>query len=250
MPSNLPALTLFLSTLSKSPSTLLPNLTIPTLLHLPENLGPHLQPQPQPTHPHPHHAPPNIRALILDKDNTFTAPNSPHIPEQYYAKLSALRTSPTSPFNLSSAPDSILIVSNTAGSSPAYEAEAVALESALSELRIPVFRQREGRRKPHCAKDVLAWLVERGVVKGGEEVAVVGDRIGTDVLMAGEMGGWSVWVREGVVLDKEGGDGKGNGKTDYRGWLARGEGVLERYLREGGGLRARAPWERGEGGKE
>jgi phosphatidylglycerophosphatase GEP4 len=32
-----------------------------------------------------------------------------------------------------------------------------------------------------------------------EEIAVVGDRLATDAVMANRMGCWGVWVREGVV---------------------------------------------------
>jgi phosphatidylglycerophosphatase GEP4 len=237
MPSNLSAFTLFFSTLSKSPTTLLPNLTVPTLLHLPEDIGPHLKPQTTTTTDEK----PLIRALVLDKDNTFTAPKSPHIPSPYFEKLKELRTSPTSPFNLHSNPDSVLVVSNTAGSSERYESHARDLEARLAELKIPVFRQ-QGKRKPFCGKEVMGWFLERGVVKSGREVGVVGDRLGTDVLMAGEMGAWSIWVRDGVVVEKDG--GKNGEVTDYRGWLAKGEVFLERYLREGGGLGPKAPGER------
>ena len=34
------------------------------------------------------------------------------------------------------------------------------------------------------------------------QVAVVGDRLATDVMMANMMGSWSVWVRDGVVEEK------------------------------------------------
>ena len=72
------------------------------------------------------------------------------------------------------------------------------------------------------------------------EVVVVGDRLGTDTLMAAQMGSWSVWCKDGVthsVTDQP--------KMDYRGFLAKVEMVLERYLRESRGLKARVPegWE-------
>lgn len=38
-----------------------------------------------------------------------------------------------------------------------------------------------------------------------EQIAVVGDRLTTDVLMANLMGGYAVWVRDGVVAEKENG---------------------------------------------
>ena len=34
------------------------------------------------------------------------------------------------------------------------------------------------------------------------QVAVVGDRLFTDVLLANMMGSWSVWVKDGVVKER------------------------------------------------
>lgn len=114
------------------------------------------------------------------------------------------------------------------------------------------------RRKPFCGKDVLAWLYERKVINRPDEVAVVGDRLGTDVLMASaEMGSWSVWCKDGVVMadpnapDHNGhhsqtnrekqGQGKRNRKEDYRGFMAKMETVLESYLRETRGVKPAVP---------
>jgi phosphatidylglycerophosphatase GEP4 len=248
--SNLQAFNLTVSTLLKNPSHLVPNLTIPTFLDLPENLGPHLvssaqhqsSKNPEYSRP-PRH--PTIRALVLDKDNTLCPPKTIVLPKPYLRKLESLRTSPTSPFNQKQNPHGILIVSNTAGSRPdsaAYEAEARDLEE---RLHIPVFRVRAGRpRKPFCGTDVLAWFREHGVVEGADEIAVVGDRIGTDTLMAAQMGAWSVWCKEGVRhgVDTEADE---RGDRDYRGLLAKMEVLMESYLRENRGLKARVPrgWE-------
>lgn len=142
-------------------------------------------------------------------------------------------------------------MSNTAGSRPdseRYENEARDLEARLADLRIPVFRVKGSadgksgkgwRRKPFCAPDVLDWLRERGVVRSPDEVVVVGDRLGTDTLMAAQMGAWSVWCKDGVRHAPGQDDGQAN--MDYRGFLAKVETVLERYLRENRGVRPRAP---------
>ena len=34
------------------------------------------------------------------------------------------------------------------------------------------------------------------------QVAIVGDRLFTDILMANLMGSWSIWVKDGVVQEK------------------------------------------------
>ncbi|WEW61721.1 phosphatidylglycerophosphatase [Emydomyces testavorans] len=240
--TNIPAFSLTISTLLRHPSHLLPNLTIPTLPHLPLHLGPHLlPPSSTQTHTHP---PPTIRALILDKDNTLTPPNRLSIPPSHLTFLHSLRTSPTSPFHLSHNPHGILLVSNTSGSNPSnllYAAEADALESLLADLQIPVFRappQHEGGRtpfnkKPFSHRAILTYLTSRGVVDSPAEIAVVGDRLGTDVLMASLMGAWSVWVRDGVTEGAEG-EERGRQGMDYRGVLAKMEMRLERYLRRRG----------------
>ncbi|KAI9035523.1 phosphatidylglycerophosphatase [Aspergillus affinis] len=230
--SNLRAFNLAVSTLLKSPAQFLPHLTIPTITHLPEQIGPVLASSytnptsSSTTNPTPK-KPITIRALILDKDNTLCAAKTTSFPPQILNKLTTLRTSPTSPFNMHSAPHSILIVSNRAGSHPRYDSEITELqENGLSGLRIPVFRLPQGsEKKPFCGREVLAWFTERGVVKGPEEIAVVGDRLGTDVLMAAQMGAWSVWCRDGVT---EGVDPR-RGREDLN-VLEKMEAWLEMYL--------------------
>lgn len=108
-----------------------------------------------------------------------------------------------------------------------------ALERALrdADLRIPVYRLPAGqRKKPFCGEGVVEWFRERGVVRDAREIAVVGDRLGTDGLMARRMGAWSVWCRDGVVEGRPGG-----------GVLEGMERWMERYLRESRGLRAPVP---------
>lgn len=135
-----------------------------------------------------------------------------------------------------------------------HEAGARALEAVLAPLRIPVFRassaasntngeNKNNNKKPFNHAAILAYLCARQVVASPAEVAVVGDRLGTDVLLARLMGGWSVWVRDGVtVRDGDDGDGlgDGDGEVDYKGILARMEIQLEKLLRWKG-LRAPLP---------
>jgi phosphatidylglycerophosphatase GEP4 len=222
--SNLAALRLTVSYLLHDPSSLLPHATIPTLLSLPLPLSSSLG--------HPSN-PPCIRALVLDKDNTLCPPKTAMLHPAYIAKLEKIRHSA----EFSDSPNSILIVSNTAGSSSsaAHEAEARALER---ELGIPVLRQKEGRKKPLCGTDVLAFFKEKGVTEDPGEIAVVGDRLATDVLLAREMGSWSVWARQGWRNPEMPG-------RDYRGFLSRMEDRVERVLR--GGLQKRPPAPRGYG---
>ena len=150
-------------------------------------------------------------------------------------------------------PHGILIVSNTSGSNPSnkiYEREAELLESKLAELKLQVFRaprahtaslthppgsekHRPFLKKPFSYAAVLEHLKANGTVTSADEVAVVGDRLATDVLMSGLMGSWSVWLRDGVTVGTEG-DDAGKEGMDYRGILAKAEAVLERYLKSRG----------------
>jgi phosphatidylglycerophosphatase GEP4 len=51
--------------------------------------------------------------------------------------------------------------------------------------------------KPGCSEEIFAYLKARGVTKPSQ-IAVVGDRIATDVVMASLMGARSVWIKDGT----------------------------------------------------
>ncbi|RAL16090.1 phosphatidylglycerophosphatase [Aspergillus homomorphus CBS 101889] len=244
--TNLRAFNLAVTTLLKNPSHFLPHLTIPTITHLPEQLGEAIteaalsSPPPstsQSSPKAPSEKPPQIRALILDKDNTLCPARTTTFPPEILSKLTALRTSPTSPFTH---PNAILIVSNRAGSDARYDDEVQSLEAQLADLQIPVYRLPAGvAKKPFCGREVLDWFRERGVVERADEIAVVGDRLGTDVLMAREMGAWSVWCRDGInSRGRREGEGEDGGRRNV---LERMEIWVERYLRVNRGLRAPVP---------
>lgn len=71
-------------------------------------------------------------------------------------------------------------------------------------------------------------------MKSPDEIAVVGDRLGTDVLMAGLMGSWSIWCKEGAFEVGEVGKPARNILEKMEVWV-------ERYLRETKGMRAPMP---------
>jgi phosphatidylglycerophosphatase GEP4 len=219
--SNLPAARLAFSYLVHDPTSLLPHAQIPTFLYLPLPLSPALPVSPRA----------NIRALVLDKDNTLCPPKTTMMHITYLNKLEKIRANP----ELSHSEHSILIVSNTAGStrSESHEAEAKALEA---ELGIPVLRQHPERKKPFCGPDVLKYFSDHEVTSNPAEILVVGDRLATDVLLAREMGAWSLWVRDGFRNPEMPG-------RDYRGILAKMEVRYEKLLR--GTLTRRAPLPKG-----
>lgn len=59
-------------------------------------------------------------------------------------------------------------------------------------------------QKPGCHPDVLSYLrnaPDTGVTHPSQ-VAIVGDRLFTDVMMANMMGSYGFWIRDGVVEEK------------------------------------------------
>jgi phosphatidylglycerophosphatase GEP4 len=214
--SNLPALRLTLAYALHDPSSLLPHYTIPTILSLPLPISSALQSLTGV------HQRPTIRALVLDKDNTLCPPKTAHLHKAYVEKIAKIRASPEFKQN----PYSVVIVSNTAGSSSSteHELEAKQLEA---ELGLPVLRQQPGRKKPFCGQDLLEYFKRQGVTENPEEIVVVGDRLATDVLLAREMHSWSVWCRDGWRNPQE-------PERDYRGFFSKLEARYAAFLRKTG----------------
>ena len=194
---NIPATLNFLK-LIRDPTLILPQSTIPQFSHLPIPLNRAFAPET-----------PTIRAIVVDKDNCFAIPHSltPYPP--YLSTFNHLRKTYPGP--------ALLIVSNTAG----YAARDPTLSQARELEKatgIPVLAHNQP--KPFCGDQIMDYLREKGVCEQAEEVAVVGDRLATDVAMANMMGAWGVWVRDGVPGQK--------------GVLAKMETGLEGFLRARG----------------
>lgn len=132
-----------------------------------------------------------IKVVVLDKDNCFAAPHANTVWPAYADTWTRLRAAYPGA--------RLLIVSNTAGSSSdADGTQAAALEAATG---VAVFRH-AGSKKPGCHGELLAYLRdEQRLVDSAAEVAVVGDRLLTDVALANLMGAHAVWVRDGVRPD-------------------------------------------------
>ncbi|KAL2429577.1 hypothetical protein ABEF95_007410 [Exophiala dermatitidis] len=221
--SNVPALRLTLAYAVHDPSSLLPHRTIPTLLSLPLPVGPWL-PSVNSTGKKP-----TIKALVVDKDNTLCPPETANLHISYLDKIEKIKQCPEFSHNA----HSILIVSNTAGSSPSPEHEAEAKQLEL-ELGLPVLRQHPERKKPLCGPDILKYFKDHGVTEDPKEIVVVGDRLATDVLLAREMGSWSIWCRNGWRNPEMPG-------RDYRGFFSKMENRYERIMRGGFGSVAPLP---------
>lgn len=171
-----------------NPSLCLPHATVSTFADLPIPLK-----FPQPNIPKEKETPPSeILAVVLDKDNCFAVPNTTAIHPPYTPIFSALRTAYPGP--------RLLIVSNSAGTTadPGFvEAEALERETGVTVLR-------HATKKPGCRTEIMEYFRSRPEtgVSRPDQVAVVGDRLFTDVVLANLMGARSVWVRDGVVEDR------------------------------------------------
>ncbi|PWW79613.1 HAD-superfamily phosphatase [Tuber magnatum] len=159
----------------KSPTLLYPQLTIPTFDYLPVPLSPALKG--------------DIRAVILDKDNCFTVPYAKEVYPAYKDAFERLRKEYG---------DRLLIVSNSAGT----DDDVGHIEAEVLEKNTGVKVLRHSTKKPGCYPDIMSYLASKTDVKRADQVAIVGDRLFTDVLMANMMGSWAVWVNTGVVDPK------------------------------------------------
>ncbi|KAG0124386.1 mitochondrial PGP phosphatase [Tuber indicum] len=160
----------------KSPPLLCPHLTIPTFDHLPVPLSTALNA--------------DIRAVILDKDNCFAVPRAKEVYPAYKNTFEKLRKEYG---------DRLLIVSNSAGT----DDDVGHVEAEVLEKNTGVNVLRHSTKKPGCHPDIMRYLTSKTDVKRADQVAIVGDRLFTDVLMANMMGSWAVWVNTGVVNSEQ-----------------------------------------------
>ncbi|CCH41267.1 hypothetical protein BN7_804 [Wickerhamomyces ciferrii] len=151
-----------------SPSYCIPHLTVSSFDKLPIPLV------------FPNHKP-NIRAIVLDKDNCFA---KAHDDKETWARLRKQY------------PDaSLLIVSNSAGTNDDKHHE----QAKILEERTGVSVLRHTTKKPGCHTEIMDYFIQNKIVSDPEEVAVIGDRLFTDILMANMMGSWGIWISEGVI---------------------------------------------------
>lgn len=92
----------------------------------------------------------------------------------------------------------LLVVSNTSGATTwdrdLKQASEVERSTGVHVLPHSV-------KKPGCGPEIMEYFKkhpETGVTDASH-VAVVGDRLTTDMMLANMMGGWGFWVKEGVV---------------------------------------------------
>jgi phosphatidylglycerophosphatase GEP4 len=92
----------------------------------------------------------------------------------------------------------LLVVSNTAGST-SWDKDLK--QAAEVEKSTGVFVLPHSIKKPGCGAEIMAYFKkypETGVTDPSH-IAVVGDRLTTDVMLANMMGAWGFWIKDGVV---------------------------------------------------
>ncbi|KAF8421050.1 mitochondrial PGP phosphatase-domain-containing protein [Tirmania nivea] len=203
----------------KTPTLLLPHHTVPSFDHLPYPFHRAFT-RPNGTHP-------DIRAVVLDKDNCFTIPHELEVYGPYKERFELLKKE--FPGN------KLLVVSNSSGTGddPGHK-EATILTRTLS---LPILTHTT--KKPGCHPSILSFFLSDPTtgVTHSSQIAIIGDRLFTDVMMANMMGSWGLWIRDGVP------DVGGVRRKSLFGGVER---VVEGYLR-GRGLRG--PWPAGVAGK-
>lgn len=167
-----------------NPSLCLPHHTIPTFDQLPIPLSSAF------TNKHKNEKNPDIRAIVLDKDNCFSIPKKNEVYGPYQSKFDELRKA---------YPGSrLLIVSNSSGTASDkghVEADILGRNTGIKVLR-------HDTKKPGCHAEIMDFFRKEGTgVTEESQVAVVGDRLFTDMLMANMMGSYGVWIQKGVVED-------------------------------------------------
>lgn len=88
----------------------------------------------------------------------------------------------------------LLIVSNTAGSSD--DKDFINAKILEKNTGVPVLRHRV--KKPGCKDEIFDYFRKKNLVESPAEIAVIGDRLFTDIMMANMMGAYGVWLKDGV----------------------------------------------------
>ncbi|KAI1468544.1 HAD-superfamily phosphatase [Daldinia caldariorum] len=131
----------------------------------------------------------DIRAVVLDKDDCFAYPNSNEIYPSYLERFRRLQEEYPG--------RRLLIVSNTAGAST-YDRDGRLAKELEKATGVPVLAHRV--KKPGCGDEILAYFKaypEAGVTHPSQ-IAIVGDRLMTDMMLANLMGSWGLWIKDGI----------------------------------------------------
>lgn len=91
-----------------------------------------------------------------------------------------------------------MVVSNTAGAL-SYDSHRKLASEVEKSTGVAVLPHRI--KKPGCGDEIMSYFrqhPETGVTSP-HQIAVIGDRLSTDMMLANMMGSWGIWVKDGVV---------------------------------------------------
>ncbi|KAL5604194.1 hypothetical protein BROUX41_002175 [Berkeleyomyces rouxiae] len=163
------------------PSLCLPHQSVSTFADLPIPLDGPLKEQGKKV---------DIRAVVLDKDDCFAYPEANEVLPAYKSHFERLKAAYPG--------HKLVIVSNTAGAS-SYDPQRRLATSVESATGVTVLSH--STKKPGCGDEIMAYFAahpETGVTSPAQ-IAVVGDRLSTDMMLANMLGSWGFWIRDGVV---------------------------------------------------
>ncbi|CCE82590.1 Piso0_002322 [Millerozyma farinosa CBS 7064] len=126
-----------------------------------------------------------IKGVVLDKDNCFAKDKDDKVWHEYQETWDLLKQS--------YAPKQLLIVSNSAGTDDDVEHK----EAQRVEQNTGVKVLRHSTKKPGCIEEIMSYFRDQGITDP-KQIAVVGDRLFTDIVMANMMGSWGFWISDGV----------------------------------------------------
>ncbi|OTA90264.1 hypothetical protein M434DRAFT_398140 [Hypoxylon sp. CO27-5] len=162
------------------PSLCLPHATVSTFNEIPSPLGKAFEGRGKKV---------DIKAVVLDKDDCFAYPDTNEVYPAYTERFHQLQKEFPG--------RRLLIVSNTAGATT-YDRDGSMAKELESVTGIPVLAHRV--KKPGCGDEILAHFKahpEVGVTHPSQ-IAIVGDRLLTDMMLANMMGSWGLWIKDGV----------------------------------------------------
>ncbi|KAK9454700.1 HAD-superfamily phosphatase [Dipodascopsis uninucleata] len=162
-----------------NPNLAAPHLRVPTLDQLPIPLSKALTTADG--------KPADIRAIVVDKDNCFAEPEGKNVWPAYRETWKLLKEHYGN--------KRMLVVSNSAGSSSDKDYE----DAKELEKRIQVPVLRHAVKKPGCGDEIMKYFMNNTDVTHPSQVAIIGDRLLTDIVLANEMHAWGVWISVGVV---------------------------------------------------
>ncbi|CCH58154.1 hypothetical protein TBLA_0A03550 [Henningerozyma blattae CBS 6284] len=131
--------------------------------------------------------PSHIKGIVLDKDNCFAAPRELSVWPEYEEHFNRLKKYYS--------PKALLIVSNSAGSTVSDKNFELAKEV---EKNTGVTVLRHNTKKPGCHEEVIDYFLKNKIIEHPSEIAVIGDRLLTDIVMARTMNSFGVWIENGV----------------------------------------------------